>query len=196
MKKFELTTNTRVKYGRKLIQIKASVSFETIYGNVNKGDLGGWVEKESSLGDDVWAWPNAEVFANAVIWGGVIWGGEIWGGEIRGGEIWGGVIRGGEIRGGEIWGGEIWGGVISKTSDYMAFCSIGCGGGVLTAYIRDKGIEVTRGCFRGTLAEFEKAVAKKHKTNAHAKEYALAIKLIKLRFAVNVRKLKMKGNAV
>jgi len=285
MKKFELTTNTKIKYGRTFIQIKASISFETIFGKVKKGDLGGWVEKEQSLGDDCWIWPNAEAFSDAVIrggviwggeirggeiwggvirggeiwggvirggviWGGVIWGGvirggviwggeirggeiwggeirggeirggEIWGGEIRGGEIWGGVIRGGvirggeirggeirggeirggEIRGGEIWGGEIWGGEIwggeirggeiKKTTDYIAFCSIGNDGGVLTAYIKEKDIEVTRGCFRGTLKEFENAVIKKHNTNLYSKEYAFAIELIKLRFSAELKKIK------
>ena len=126
MKKFELTANTRIKYGRTLIQIKAAFSF----GFVEKGQLGGWVEKESSLGDDVWIYPEAEVFQDAVIKGGVIKGGEIWGGEIRGGEIRGGVIRGGVIRGGEIrggeirggviWGGEIRGGVIKITPIFLA----------------------------------------------------------------------------
>ena len=175
MKKFELTTNTKIKYGRTFIQIKASISFETIFGKVKKGDLGGWVEKEQSLGDDCWIWPNAEAFSDAVIRGGVIWGG-----EIRGGEIWGGEIRGGEIRGG----------VIKKTTDYIAFCSIGNDGGVLTAYIKEKDIEVTRGCFRGTLKEFENAVIKKHNTNLYSKEYAFAIELIKLRFSAELKKIK------
>jgi hypothetical protein len=230
-KKFELTANAKVKHGRTLYQIRALKDF----GNIKKGDLGGWLEKEESLSQrgECWVFESADVFDKGLILGGEIWGGEIrgglilggeiWGGVIRGGEIWGGVIRGGEIRGGEIrggliWGGvirgglilggEIWGGVIrggeiwgglilggeilggvirggeiSKSSDYVAFCSIGSENGILTAYrTEDGGIEVTRGCFRGTLAEFEKAVKEKHKDSSIGKEYELAISIIKQRF--------------
>lgn len=52
MKKFELTTNTKIVFGKKLFQIKALVSF----GNVEKGDLGGWIEKEENLSQDGNAW--------------------------------------------------------------------------------------------------------------------------------------------
>ena len=51
-KKFELTTNTKMFFGRKLFQIKALVSF----GNVKAGDLGGYVEKENNLSHDGDAW--------------------------------------------------------------------------------------------------------------------------------------------
>jgi len=108
MKKFSLTSNTMVKYGRTLFQIKAEVSFDC----VEKGDLGGWVEDESSLGDKAWIHPDVVVFSRAKIHGGEIHGGVIWGGEIHGGEIHGGVIRGGVIHGGVIHGGVIRGGVI------------------------------------------------------------------------------------
>ena len=118
MKKWKLTANIRIKYGRTLTQIEAVLSFN----NIKKGDLGGWIESEKSLADDAWIYQNAEAFKDSKIWGGEIWCGEIWGGEIWGGEIWGGeiwggeirggVIRGGEIRGGVIRGGEIWGGEI------------------------------------------------------------------------------------
>lgn len=42
MKKYELTTESKEYYGRKLFRIKALVSF----GNVKEGELGGWIEKE------------------------------------------------------------------------------------------------------------------------------------------------------
>ena len=46
MKKFELTSEfvTNI-FGTKLFRIKALISF----GNVNSGDLGGYVEKEENL---------------------------------------------------------------------------------------------------------------------------------------------------
>ena len=52
MKKYELTTNTKVVFGRTLFQIKALISF----GNVEAGDLGGWIEKEESLSQSGNAW--------------------------------------------------------------------------------------------------------------------------------------------
>ena len=67
MKKFELTTDTKVVFGRKLFRIKALISFE----NVNAGDLGGYVEKEENLSHngDAWVFDNAEVFDNARVHG-------------------------------------------------------------------------------------------------------------------------------
>lgn len=45
MKKYELTSETKVFLGKTLYRIKALVQF----GNVNAGDLGGWIEKEENL---------------------------------------------------------------------------------------------------------------------------------------------------
>ena len=63
MKKFELTTNTKIWFGRKLFQIKALISF----GNVKEGELGGYIEKEANLGHsgDAWVYGNAKVYGNA-----------------------------------------------------------------------------------------------------------------------------------
>ena len=53
MKKFELTSEyvTNI-FGKKLFRIKALVAF----GNVEEGDLGGFIEKESNLDNDGDAW--------------------------------------------------------------------------------------------------------------------------------------------
>jgi hypothetical protein len=64
MNKYELTNETKVKYGVKLYRIKALKDFS----DVSKGDLGGWIEKESNLsqsGDavvygDAWVSGNAK----------------------------------------------------------------------------------------------------------------------------------------
>lgn len=45
MKKYELTSETKVVFGRTLHRIQALISF----GNVEAGELGGWVEKEENL---------------------------------------------------------------------------------------------------------------------------------------------------
>lgn len=64
MKKFELTDEfvTNV-FGKKLFRIKALVAF----GNVEKGELGGFIEKEDNLshGGDAWVSGDARVFGNA-----------------------------------------------------------------------------------------------------------------------------------
>ena len=63
MKKFELTTDTKMLLGRKLFRIKALISF----GNVRAGDMGGYIEKEGNLSQsgDAWVSGNAKVFGNA-----------------------------------------------------------------------------------------------------------------------------------
>ncbi len=60
MKKFELTTDTKMFLGRKLFRIKALISF----GNVKVGDMGGYIEKEENLSQsgDAWVSGNAEVY--------------------------------------------------------------------------------------------------------------------------------------
>lgn len=67
MKKFELTTESIEKFGRKLFRIRALINF----GNVKAGDLGGYLEKESNLSHDgsAWVYDNACVFGNAHVFG-------------------------------------------------------------------------------------------------------------------------------
>ena len=66
-KKFELTTDTKIHFGRKLFRIKALVSFR----NVQVGDLGGYVESEKNLSQsgDAWVYGDAEVYGNARVYG-------------------------------------------------------------------------------------------------------------------------------
>ena len=72
MKKFELTAEyvTNI-FGKKLFRIKALVAF----GDVEEGELGGFIEKESNLdndgaawvSDDAWVYDNAKVSGNAKV---------------------------------------------------------------------------------------------------------------------------------
>ena len=68
---------------------------------------------------------------------------------------------------------------ISASSDYLTISPIGSEGGCLTAFKTKQGISVNRGCFSGTLDEFAEAVAETHGNNKYAKQYQLAVKLIK-----------------
>lgn len=63
MKKYELTDETIEVYGTALHRIKALKDF----GNVKKGELGGYVESEHNLSQEgnCWVCGNAEVCGNA-----------------------------------------------------------------------------------------------------------------------------------
>ena len=65
MKKYELTSETKVINGVELHRIKALESF----GNVKNGDLGGWIESEKNLSQDggSWVYDNAMVRGNAKV---------------------------------------------------------------------------------------------------------------------------------
>jgi YdcK Beta solenoid repeat len=65
--KYKLTKNTREVYGFTLYQIQALKDF----GNVKKGNLGGWIENEKNLSqeDNCWVYGDAWVFGNAVVSG-------------------------------------------------------------------------------------------------------------------------------
>lgn len=52
MEKFELTGEFKILFGRKLFRIRALVNFR----DVERGDLGGYVEKEENLSHDGDAW--------------------------------------------------------------------------------------------------------------------------------------------
>ena len=68
MKKFELTTEFITNFlGTKLFRIKALVEF----GDVEKGELGGFVEKEENLdhAGDAWVYGNASVYDDARVSG-------------------------------------------------------------------------------------------------------------------------------
>lgn len=69
---------------------------------------------------------------------------------------------------------------------YVVIGPIGSENGTLTAALDDSGlVKVTRGCFEGTLAEFEEKVDTVHKSSESIfyREYLAAIELIKARFA-------------
>ena len=68
MKKYRLLdSDTKVFFGRTLFRIQALNSF----GDVQEGDLGGYIEKEKNLSHDgnAWVYNNAQVFDEARVWG-------------------------------------------------------------------------------------------------------------------------------
>jgi len=64
MKKYELVTDSFIEVsGKKLYRIKAKINF----GNILKGDLGGFIETEANLDQsgDAWVSDNARVYGDA-----------------------------------------------------------------------------------------------------------------------------------
>ena len=64
-KKYELTEKTLAVDGHVLHRIKALRDF----GNVKKGNIGGWIEGQENLShdDDCWVFGDVRVFGEAVI---------------------------------------------------------------------------------------------------------------------------------
>lgn len=64
-RKYEFTEETMLVGERLLHRIKALRDF----GDVRKGDIGGWIEGQENLShdDDCWVYGNAEVYGDAIV---------------------------------------------------------------------------------------------------------------------------------
>ena len=159
MKKYELTSETKIVFGHILYRIKALSSF----GCVSAGDLGGFLESEKNLSQNGNAWVSgdAEVFGDAWVYGDA---------EVSGNaEVSGDAEVFGNAEVSEI-GAIFWIGAIGSRNDTATFFRC-----------RDGSIKVVCGCFFGNLDEFAKKVRKTHGDNDHAKVYMLAIEMAKIR---------------
>ena len=165
MKKYEFTGEVKVKFGVTLKRIRALIDF----GNVKKGELGGFIEKEENLSyaGDAWVSGNAEVSGNARVYGNAWVSGDA---EVSG-NAW--VSGDAEVSGNAR---------VSGDADYMVIGPIGSRFG-FTTFFKNKNnkISVSCGCFLGTLAEFRAAVREKHGTDTKfAKVYQVAADLAEL----------------
>ena len=153
MKKYELTSETKIVFGHILYRIKALSSF----GCVSAGDLGGFLESEKNLSQNGNAWVsgNAEVSGDARVYGNA--------------RVYGDASVYGNAEVSEI-GAIFWIGAIGSRNDTATFFRC-----------RDGSIKVVCGCFFGNLDEFAKKVRKTHGDNDHAKVYMLAIEMAKIR---------------
>ena len=150
MKKFELTAEyvTNI-FGKKLFRIKALVAF----GDVEEGELGGFIEKESNLDNDGDAWVsgNAQVSGNARVYGDAWVSGDA--------QVYGDLDY------------AIVGGFGSEQRTTTFFLQ------------KDGMVGVKCGCFYGTLEEFREKVKKTHKGSKYAQEYLMIADLMELHFA-------------
>ena len=180
MKKFELTDEfvTNV-FGKKLFRIKALVAF----GNVEKGELGGFIEKEDNLshGGDAWVSGNARVFGDARV------SGDAWvSGNARVfGNAW--VFGNAQVFGnarvfGNAWVfGDAW---VSGNADYAVVTGFGRYFRATTFFrCKDKILRIQCGCFYGDLAQFREIVKKTHGDSKYAKEYLAIADLMELHFS-------------
>ena len=69
-KRWEFTGDTKVCLDITLKRIRAKVEFKLKCGIIiRKGELGGWIEKESNLSGNAWVSGNAEVYDDAFVYG-------------------------------------------------------------------------------------------------------------------------------
>ena len=150
MKKFELTAEfvTNV-FGKKLFRIKALVAF----GNVEKGELGGFIEKEDNLshGGNAWVFGNARVSGDAWV-----------SGDAR--------VSGNA----QVFGNADYAVVTGFGRYFRATTFFRC---------KDKILRIQCGCFYGDLAQFREIVKKTHGDSKYAKEYLAIADLMELHFS-------------
>ena len=199
MKKFELTTEFITNFlGTKLFRIKALVEF----GKVEKGELGGFVEKEENLDHDGDAWVsgdamvygNARVSGNAEVYGDA----EVYGNARVYGDamVYGNARVSGNARVyGNAWvsgnarvSGDAW---VSGDQMYAAVKGFGSEYRNTTFFItKDGNVCVNCGCFSGTLEQFREKVEETHKDTKYAKEYLMIADLMEMHFKEELEKIK------
>ena len=123
------------------------------FNDVKAGDLGGWVESEYNLSQYEKCW----LCDNAIVYG-----------DAR---IYGNARVCDNAR-------------IYDIKDYCIITGFGSRLSATTFFrCKDDEIRVNCGCFNGTLDEFRDKVKETHKDNKYAKEYLLAIDMVKVHFS-------------
>ena len=172
-KKYELTDEVnlfglhRVRYLRDL-------------PGINKGELGGWIEKEENLdqsGDalvagDAHVFGNARVSSNAWVYGDtfVYDNARVYGDA----HVFGNAQVAGDAH---VFGNAR----VSGDADWMIVGPIGSRDGYITIFREPNRIAVVCVCFYGSLDEFAAQVVKTHGDNQHAKAYLAMIEMAKAR---------------
>ena len=195
MKKFELTTDTKINFGRKLFRIKALVSF----GDVKEGTLGGYVEKEENLDHEgnAWVYDDAKVYGDAKVFGDA----NVYGYANVYGNAW--VYGNADVYNdacvyddANVYGNadvyddawvcddaNVYGNAkVCGNADYATVKGFGTQCRSTTFFrCEDRKIRVACGCFEGTLEEFRKRV-KGTRTGKIEKEYLMIADLMELHF--------------
>ena len=198
-KKFELTDNFIINaFGVKLFQIKCTKSFKY----AKEGDLGGYVEKDENLDQESNAWVsgNAEVSGNAQVSGDAEVSGyaRVYGNARVSGnaqvsgdaEVSGYARVSGNARVyGNAWvygNAQVSGNAeIDNNNKHCGFDCFGSANRHTHAYLtKENKVEITCGCFRGSIEEFEKRVEETHSGTIYEKQYKAIINVIKIKFGL------------
>ena len=162
-KKFILTDKFVINsFGIKLFQIKCTKSFKY----AQKGDFGGYVEKEGNLDqkNDAWVSGNARVFGNARVSSNARVSGDAW--------VSGNAWVSGDAD-------------IENDNEHCGFDGFGSCNRHTHAYMtKEKKVEIICGCFRGSIEEFEKKVEETHSGTVYEKQYKSIINVIKIKFGL------------
>ena len=175
-KKFKLTENYVVnEFGTKLYQIKCTKTFEY----AKKGELGGYIEKEENLSQEGNAWVagDAWVSGNARVAGAAWVAGDA--------QVSGAAQVSGNAR---VFGNaRVYGNACLKSdADHCGFDCFGSSNRHTHAYLTgDNTVEITCGCFRGSIEEFEKRVKNTHAGTVYENQYNAIINVIKIKFGLD-----------
>ena len=190
--KYELTDETIDVSGTTLHRIKALKDF----GNVKKGELGGYVESEYNLSQigNCWVYGNARVCGDAELCGNakVCGNARVCGNAEVYGNAW--VYGNAEVCGnakvyGNAWvygNAELCGNArVYGNADYITIKGLGSRYRDTTIFkTRNEDVVVRCGCFYGTLTEFVNEVGITHGDSKYAKEYLALVELAKIHFGI------------
>lgn len=185
IKKFELDLSSKIMaWGMELFRIRALISF----GDVKKGDLGGYVEKEENLSHsgDAWVFGDAWVTGDARVFGDAEVFGDAWvhgNAKVSGNaKVYGearvcgdAVVSGNAKVFGDAWvSGNA---KVSKLNDYIVFKNSWSSGRYFTYTRSNKMWRV--GCFYGTGEELvEKAYQDSENSGKHYEAYVNLVKTL------------------
>ena len=178
--KFELFGRTEIHFGIFFRRILALRDIPAI--GIKAGDVGGLVDAEDRLSQDgnAWVYGNARVYGDAQVYGNArVYGDARVHGNAR---VYGDAHVHGNARVyGNAW---VYGDAqVSGDAHWLLIGPIGSRMSMMTVTADARiGLRVTTGCFSGSLAEFEAAIAATHGDNEHAIHYRAAIALIRARF--------------
>ena len=157
--KYELTDETIDVSGTTLHRIKALKDF----GNVKKGELGGYVKK-GGLGGYVESEYNLSQIGNCWVYGNAWVCGNAW--------VYGNAEVCGNAR-------------VYGNADYITIKGLGSRYRDTTIFkTRNEDVVVRCGCFYGTLTEFVNEVGITHGDSKYAKEYLALVELAKIHFGI------------
>ena len=192
-KKFILTDEFVVNvFGVKLFRIKCIQSFKC----ANEGELGGFIEKEENLeqSGNAWVYGNAWVSGNAWVYGNAQVSGDaqVYGNAWVSGNAW--VYGNAQVSGdaqvyGNAWvsgNAQVYGNAeIENNDNHCGFDCFGSANRHTHAYLtKDNKVEITCGCFKGSIEEFEKKVEETHSGTVYEKQYKAIINIIKIKFGL------------